>query len=179
MGPIMDNVRKVIEDYRSENGYSFIFDTAQGGFVVAVDKKSRQDGGDSFASQVVCAKGSGGESSWTDDQSCRCDEASTTEVTQAAPNTLSVVGGDGREPVTAAAIAEQVGGVLEGDATVAVSRVAPLDRATTADLSVFSSARYASWYATTNAGVVLVANELREYDTAAITRIVVNKPVLM
>jgi outer membrane protein len=42
MGPIMDNVKKVLEDFRAENGYSFIFDTANPGVIVAVDKNLDQ-----------------------------------------------------------------------------------------------------------------------------------------
>jgi UDP-3-O-[3-hydroxymyristoyl] glucosamine N-acyltransferase len=94
-----------------------------------------------------------------------------------APSAFSVVGGDGREPVTAAAIAEQVGGVLIGDGTVAVRAVAPLDRAGAHDLSIFSSSRYAAWYAGTAAGIVLIARELSEVESSARVRIVVDKPV--
>lgn len=38
MAPIMENVRKVLDDVRSEGGYSFIFDVAAGAFIVAADK---------------------------------------------------------------------------------------------------------------------------------------------
>ena len=78
----------------------------------------------------------------------------------AEPNHGSRNGGDGREPVTAAAIAEQTGGVLSGDVTVVVTGVAPLDRAGANDLSILSSPRYAEWFEKTTAGVVLVSREL-------------------
>ncbi len=38
MQPIMENIRKVLDDYRMENGYAFIFDVAAGSFIVAADK---------------------------------------------------------------------------------------------------------------------------------------------
>ncbi|MBL0939755.1 MAG: OmpH family outer membrane protein [Gemmatimonadaceae bacterium] len=38
MAPIMENLRKVLDDVRSEGGYSFIFDVSQGAFVVSADK---------------------------------------------------------------------------------------------------------------------------------------------
>ncbi len=38
MQPIMDNVRKVLDDLRLEGGYSFIFDVANSSFIVAADK---------------------------------------------------------------------------------------------------------------------------------------------
>ncbi len=38
MQPIMDNVRKVLDDVRAEGGYSFIFDVANGQVIVSADK---------------------------------------------------------------------------------------------------------------------------------------------
>ncbi len=38
MQPIMDGLRKVIDDVRMEGGYSFIFDASQGAFIVSADK---------------------------------------------------------------------------------------------------------------------------------------------
>lgn len=38
MQPIMDNVRKALDDLRVEAGYSFIFDVANSSFIVAADK---------------------------------------------------------------------------------------------------------------------------------------------
>ncbi len=94
-----------------------------------------------------------------------------------APRRSSVDGGDGREPVTAAAIAAQIGGELVGDGDVQVVGVAPLDRAGESDLSMLSSARYADWFASTRAGVVLVARELRESAGTPRARIIVDQPV--
>ena len=38
MQPIMDNVRKALDDLRLEGGYSFIFDVSNASFIVAADK---------------------------------------------------------------------------------------------------------------------------------------------
>ena len=38
MQPIMDNIRKVLDDVRMDGGYSFIFDVAAGAFIVSADK---------------------------------------------------------------------------------------------------------------------------------------------
>ena len=92
-------------------------------------------------------------------------------------NIASNNGGDGREPVTAAAIAEQTGGVLTGDATVIVTGVAPLDRANAHELSILSSPRYVEWFEKTSAGVVLVSRELAQATGSPRARIVVDKPV--
>ena len=86
-------------------------------------------------------------------------------------------GGDGRKPVTAAAIAEQVGGALSGDATVIITGVAPLDRANVNELSILSSPRYSEWFEKTQAGVVLISRELANAPGSPGARIVVDKPV--
>lgn len=95
----------------------------------------------------------------------------------AEPQSSSNNGGDGQKPVTAAAIAEQVGGVLIGDPSVVITGVAPLDRANAHELSVFSNTRYAPWFEKTGAGVVLISRELANSIGAAKTRIIVEKPV--
>ena len=38
MQPVLETVRKVLDDIRAENGYSFIFDVAAGAFIVSADK---------------------------------------------------------------------------------------------------------------------------------------------
>lgn len=38
MQPVLETVRKVLDDLRAEGGYSFIFDVAAGAFIVAADK---------------------------------------------------------------------------------------------------------------------------------------------
>ncbi|MGV3709828.1 MAG: UDP-3-O-(3-hydroxymyristoyl)glucosamine N-acyltransferase [Gemmatimonas sp.] len=91
--------------------------------------------------------------------------------------TSSNNGGDRQQPVTAAAIAEQTGGVLSGDPTVVVTGVAPLDRAQAHELSLFSTQRYAEWFANTAAGVVLVGRDVADAPGSPQARIVVDKPV--
>ncbi len=87
------------------------------------------------------------------------------------------VGGDGQMPITAADVAAQVGGRLVGDPAVVVQGIAPLDRAGPDDLSILSHQRYTGWFATSRAGVVLVAPEFETQAGAPATRIVVDKPM--
>lgn len=91
--------------------------------------------------------------------------------------TAAVAGGDGREPVTASAIAGLVGAELIGDGDVAVTGVAALDRATRSQLSLLSHARYAPWFRETRAGVVLLAPEFREIAGEPAARLIVAKPM--
>lgn len=86
-------------------------------------------------------------------------------------------GGDGHGPITAAAVAAQVGGRLIGDPTIVVVGVAPLDRAESHELSFLASARYVEWFRGTRAGVVLVSPDLADTPGAPGARIVVDKPV--
>ncbi len=85
-------------------------------------------------------------------------------------------GGEGGFVLTAAAIAEAVGGRLVGDPAVSIAGVAPLDRASPTDLSFFGTAKYAPVFATSRAGVVLVSPELAESPGQAPSRVVVNRP---
>lgn len=87
------------------------------------------------------------------------------------------VGGDGQQPITADAVAAQVGGVLVGDGSVVVRGIAPLDRAGANELSVLSHSRYVHWFTTSAAGVVLISPELADTAGVPVTRIVVAKPV--
>ncbi len=89
----------------------------------------------------------------------------------------SSTSGDGVSTITAEAIAALVSGELIGDAQVAVSGVAPLDRAESSDLSILSSGKYTPMMATTKAGVVLVDPEFRDAPGAPSARIVVDKPL--
>jgi len=84
--------------------------------------------------------------------------------------------GEGVRTLTASDIATLVGGVLAGDGTATVRALAPLDRATAADLSFLSNARYAPLYHQTKAGAVLIAPEFESMPTTAAARIVVAKP---
>jgi UDP-3-O-[3-hydroxymyristoyl] glucosamine N-acyltransferase len=69
-----------------------------------------------------------------------------------------------------------VGGTVNGDGSAEVRALAPLDRATEADLSFLSSARYVPMYERTRASVVLVAPEFADLATTATARIVVQRP---
>lgn len=86
-------------------------------------------------------------------------------------------GGDGPMPITAAVVAERCGGCVIGDGEVEISGIAPLDRATSSELSFFAHRRYASWYAGTRAGVVVVSPALSELPGTAQVLIVVDKPI--
>ncbi|HEX8943900.1 MAG TPA: UDP-3-O-(3-hydroxymyristoyl)glucosamine N-acyltransferase [Gemmatimonadaceae bacterium] len=85
-------------------------------------------------------------------------------------------GGEGHFVLTAAAIAEAVGGQLVGDPLVAVSGVAALDRASRRDLSFLGAAKYAPLFAASQAGVVLILPELAEAPGSAPARVVVDRP---
>jgi UDP-3-O-[3-hydroxymyristoyl] glucosamine N-acyltransferase len=84
--------------------------------------------------------------------------------------------GEGVRTLTASAIAELVGGTLEGDGGAEVRALAPLDRAKPADLSFLASARYARLYERTQASAVLIAPEFSELETSAAARIIVERP---
>ncbi|HEV8217122.1 MAG TPA: UDP-3-O-(3-hydroxymyristoyl)glucosamine N-acyltransferase [Gemmatimonadaceae bacterium] len=84
--------------------------------------------------------------------------------------------GEGGVALTAASIAEAVGGKLIGDPSVEVGAVAPLDRASPRDLSFLGTAKYSALMATTRAGVVLVSPELAEAAGDVAARVVVAKP---
>jgi len=86
------------------------------------------------------------------------------------------LGRERRPALTAEAVAHLVGGTLRGDGSVTVRAVAPLDRAGEGDLSFLAHARYASLFAQTAAGVVLVAPELAEAPGTPRCRIVVERP---
>lgn len=86
------------------------------------------------------------------------------------------IGGEGQRVLTAAAIADAVGGVLQGDGTVVVSAVAPLDRAERHHVTFLATAKYASQFADCEAGVVLVAPDLVDLPGKALAKVVVEKP---
>jgi len=87
----------------------------------------------------------------------------------------TISGGEGGFVLTAAAIAEAVGGRLIGDPTTTIRGVAPLDRATPTDLSFLGAAKYAAAFSASQAGVVLVSPELAETPGQA-SRVVVDQP---
>jgi len=85
-------------------------------------------------------------------------------------------GGEGPRALTAAAIADAVGGILRGDGSAIVRGVAPLDRAERHHLTFLASARYEPLFATSEAGVALVAPELEDAPGKVLARIVVPAP---
>lgn len=92
------------------------------------------------------------------------------------PDRPRVGGGDEHKLITAAAIAEQVGGELLGEGNIVVRGIAPLDRAGPDEVSLLAHARYAHWYSLTRAGVVLVSPELVDMPGTPGARIVVPNP---
>jgi UDP-3-O-[3-hydroxymyristoyl] glucosamine N-acyltransferase len=85
-------------------------------------------------------------------------------------------GGEGGFALTAAAIAEDVGGRLVGDPAVVVGGIAPLDRASERDLSFLGAPKYAAMFTASSAGVVLISPELAETPGRAAARVVVDRP---
>jgi UDP-3-O-[3-hydroxymyristoyl] glucosamine N-acyltransferase len=65
---------------------------------------------------------------------------------------------------------------LVGDASVEVTGVAPLDRATLHDLSFLGAAKYAPQFASSQAGVVLILPELAQAPGGTPARVVVERP---
>lgn len=94
----------------------------------------------------------------------------------ARTGTDSIVSGDGARTITAEAVSELVGGELRGDPSAAISRIAPLDRATQEELSFLAAPRYAQAAESTGAGVLLVSPDLAETRTPAKATIIVEKP---
>jgi UDP-3-O-[3-hydroxymyristoyl] glucosamine N-acyltransferase len=88
----------------------------------------------------------------------------------------SSTSGDGASTITAEAIAAMVSGELIGEGSVAVTGIAPLDRAEATHLSIVASARYAPMLAASKAGVVLIDPEFRDAPAGTATRIVVTQP---
>ncbi len=78
--------------------------------------------------------------------------------------------------MTAAEVAAAVGGTLAGTHTAIVDGIAPLDRATARDLSFLATAKYASLFEQSRAGIVLVTAELESAPGACTTRVVVKSP---
>lgn len=84
--------------------------------------------------------------------------------------------GAGHESLTAARVAQAVGGTLEGDDALVIERVAPLVRADAATLTFLANARYAADGAATRAGAVLVTSALARHVAHVPARIVVAAP---
>jgi UDP-3-O-[3-hydroxymyristoyl] glucosamine N-acyltransferase len=76
-------------------------------------------------------------------------------------------------PLTAQAIADLAGGQLLGDGTAEITGVAPLDRAGPGDLTFLALARYLDEFRSSQAGVVLVPEELADVPGGPVNRIAV------
>jgi len=86
-------------------------------------------------------------------------------------------GGEGEEiSFTAAALAQHVGGLVDGDGDVVVRRVAPIDRACEDDLSFLGSSKFVSLAAGSRAGAVFVTAALKQAARSARARIIVAEP---
>jgi len=96
-------------------------------------------------------------------------------VTEAGRHASSS-GGEGKQPLTAAAIAAAVSGRLVGDGDVVVTAIAPIDRAGETELSFLASPRYTPLFEQSSAGVVLVAPDLAETPGRVRARVIVEKP---
>jgi UDP-3-O-[3-hydroxymyristoyl] glucosamine N-acyltransferase len=75
-----------------------------------------------------------------------------------------------------AEIAAAVGGTVQGDPDVRVSRIAPLDRADGEALSFLASPKYVKLLAETQAGAILVSPDLKDTPGGCAHRVVVEKP---
>jgi UDP-3-O-[3-hydroxymyristoyl] glucosamine N-acyltransferase len=78
--------------------------------------------------------------------------------------------------MTAAEIAAAVGGTVVGSPGATVEAIAPLDRASSRDVSFFASSRYSAMFAASAAGVVLVAPEFADASGLCTARVVVARP---
>ncbi|MHB1864112.1 MAG: UDP-3-O-(3-hydroxymyristoyl)glucosamine N-acyltransferase [Gemmatimonadaceae bacterium] len=85
-------------------------------------------------------------------------------------------GGEGARVLTAAAIAQLVGGTIIGDGTTEVRGIAALDRARDTQMSFCGSAKYAALMAGSSAAVILVSAETSTLPSSAGALIVVDKP---
>lgn len=78
--------------------------------------------------------------------------------------------------MTAAELAEAVGGKLVGDPSVVLRGIAPLDRAGPEEVSFLASAKYVDALAETGAGAVLITPELKDAPGKPKARIFVANP---
>jgi UDP-3-O-[3-hydroxymyristoyl] glucosamine N-acyltransferase len=78
--------------------------------------------------------------------------------------------------MTAAEIAEAVGGTLVGRGDTMARGVAPLDRATADDLSFLTATRYAPLFERSHAGVVIISPSLADWPSECSARVVVDNP---
>lgn len=82
----------------------------------------------------------------------------------------------GGKRLTAAEVAELVGGELVGDGDTVLESVASLENASSVELAFLASARYLPYFQHSGAGAVLVTPEFRDVAAGPATRIVVSDP---
>src|SRR4051812_14781453 len=80
--------------------------------------------------------------------------------------------------LTLGSIVAQLGGELQGDASLEVTRLAPLETAQPGELSFLSNAKYRQQLATSKAGCVIVAPAMRDEAAARGAVIVADDPYL-
>jgi UDP-3-O-[3-hydroxymyristoyl] glucosamine N-acyltransferase len=97
-------------------------------------------------------------------------------LTADKPDSVSL-SGERACTLTAEAIAALAGGELHGDGATTVDGVAPLDRATSNQLTFLADRRYAEHLLNAKAGVVLITPELADCPGNVACRIVVPKPM--
>ena len=135
--PMIDAVKKVLDDIRIEDGYTIIFSNDPGqSVIVSADKNL-----DITDRVDLASSGNEGDDRWTgrrkarrSGQSGRRYEAEAAAAVIPGSSERAGGGEDGFV-LTAAAIAEAVGGRVVGDPSATVNGIASLDRASSRDLS--------------------------------------------
>lgn len=84
--------------------------------------------------------------------------------------------GESSSGLRLADIAAAVGGTVQGDGEVRVSRIAPLDRAVGDELSFLASPKYVKLLAESKAAAILVSPDLKDTPGACTNRVIVAKP---
>ena len=87
-----------------------------------------------------------------------------------------VPGRSAPQPLSLEQVAALLGGSVDGDATVEVSGIAPVDEAVTGQLGFLALERYVRFAADSRASALLVARDLEGRAPARLPRVVVEKP---
>ena len=93
-------------------------------------------------------------------------------------SSVTTISGEGACTLTAADIADIVGGELRGDGGASVNSVAPLSRASHNSLSFLADGRYTGALENASPGVLLVTPDLADAAAGVAARIVVEKPAV-
>ena len=84
--------------------------------------------------------------------------------------------GSGSTPLSLAEVAELVGGRVEGDSSIQVGGIAPLEQAGEAELGFLAQRRYLKYLSDSEAGAVLVSEALAGEAVKIAGRVVVKDP---